>query len=506
MTAEDNGTTTDSAGLFQLRFRKFSQEAFSPRAVGFAFSRAWVFTAFSASLLAADEPVQLMDTLYIFSLISLVALLVVGGLAERQCERLMASLPGRLLPAGLSILGTTLIPLAGFSHTAGLACLAISAGATGLGSGLFVLFWGRVYSTTGAPVAAAEVSVAFILATLPVPLILLLPPAGLLSIVTLLPIASSLVLFINCYPRMQKEASEEYEGWHLETVGLGFRLVMVKLLGSSLVFGCVVSLMHSLAPTAVPPSPAADSGITLLLSALIAGSITLAVLFFSRRLDLAFTYRPVLIFMSLGCLLFPFLDNFAAIAWTFTMSGYLCFEIMNWVTLCDITYRFNLPPFRVFGFGRAAVSGGVLVGALIAQWLNQNLEFTFQIVTALSFAMVFVMIVTYTFTLTERDVARITRQRARMPQPGNGFNEGPSLDDRLAMLAEEHGIGERGLEILQLLARGRSGTRIEQELYISRGTVNTHMRRLYQKLGVHTRQELLDMIDATDAKNNGEKR
>ena len=38
---------------------------------------------------------------------------------------------------------------------------------------------------------------------------------------------------------------------------------------------------------------------------------------------------------------------------------------------------------------------------------------------------------------------------------------------------------------------------IEKELFISRNTVNTHRKNLYRKLGIHTQQELLSLIEET---------
>jgi DNA-binding CsgD family transcriptional regulator len=503
------------------RFRKFSQEAFSPRMAGFAFSRAWVFMAFSSSLLLQPYDQQrVIGTLYIFSLVALVASLLAGGLSEKRCYRLMLTRTGKLLPAGLSILGTTALIFSNFDTSFGAFCLVIASLATGMGSGLLILYWGRVYSQLGGPVAAAETSVAFMVATLPVALFLIFPSVLQFAIVTLLPVASSLVLFrvaVHAQPA-ENPAEEEggessstdslgaahhptdgKEGWNLEIIGLNWKRVMLKFASSSIVFGCVVSLMHEMYSTSDGGIVGFSSGIMLFISAFIAGTVTLTVLFFSKRLDLAFTYRPVLIFMSLGCLLLPFIGYSGGIAWALTMAGYLCFEIMNWVALSDMAFRFEIPAFRAFGYGRAAVSGGVLLGAFLAQWFTDNgLALAPQNSVALSFAMVFVLIITYTFTLTERDVAKITRVRARVPFRESDERSPASLEDKVFALAEEYGITGRGLEVLMLLAKGRTGTRIEQELYMSRGTVNTHLRRLYQKLGVHTRQDLLDLIDSND--------
>jgi DNA-binding CsgD family transcriptional regulator len=45
------------------------------------------------------------------------------------------------------------------------------------------------------------------------------------------------------------------------------------------------------------------------------------------------------------------------------------------------------------------------------------------------------------------------------------------------------------------MVKGRSLTRIQDELYMSKGTVNTHLHHIYRKLGIHTKQELLDLVE-----------
>ena len=49
-----------------------------------------------------------------------------------------------------------------------------------------------------------------------------------------------------------------------------------------------------------------------------------------------------------------------------------------------------------------------------------------------------------------------------------------------------------------LIAQGRSVTSISETLVISVSTVQTHSKNLYRKLEIHSRQELLDLIE--DAK------
>ena len=46
-----------------------------------------------------------------------------------------------------------------------------------------------------------------------------------------------------------------------------------------------------------------------------------------------------------------------------------------------------------------------------------------------------------------------------------------------------------------LLARGYTSSRIQKELYIAAGTVNYHSRNIYAKLGVHSKQELIELFE-----------
>jgi DNA-binding CsgD family transcriptional regulator len=59
------------------------------------------------------------------------------------------------------------------------------------------------------------------------------------------------------------------------------------------------------------------------------------------------------------------------------------------------------------------------------------------------------------------------------------------------LLTKELTLSERQLQILQGLFRGQGDRAISTELSISPHTFRTHLRRLYTRLGVRDRQELL---------------
>jgi DNA-binding NarL/FixJ family response regulator len=52
-------------------------------------------------------------------------------------------------------------------------------------------------------------------------------------------------------------------------------------------------------------------------------------------------------------------------------------------------------------------------------------------------------------------------------------------------------LSERELEVLTLLASGRTNSEIARDLYVAVGTVKSHANNIYRKLGARNRAEAL---------------
>lgn len=67
--------------------------------------------------------------------------------------------------------------------------------------------------------------------------------------------------------------------------------------------------------------------------------------------------------------------------------------------------------------------------------------------------------------------------------------------DKVDSVAGQYGLSARQQEVLVFLAQGRNAQYIAGQLCITVATAKTHIYNIYLKLGIHTQQELLDMID-----------
>lgn len=64
-----------------------------------------------------------------------------------------------------------------------------------------------------------------------------------------------------------------------------------------------------------------------------------------------------------------------------------------------------------------------------------------------------------------------------------------------ALVAERAGLSNRETEVFILLAKGRGTEHIQNKLGISGHTVKTHTYNIYHKMGIGSREELLNAVE-----------
>ena len=196
-------------------------------------------------------------------------------------------------------------------------------------------------------------------------------------------------------------------------------------------------------------------------------------------------YRMAMLVMLSGYLFVPVLEPFGVPGDAIVLAGYLglstvlisLFVLMAKISGVDGALSFSRG-FAALYFGEAA---GLALGNVL-QLASPGGDMPFAVASSAGFVTLFA----YLFLFTEADFAalsRIVRQADR-------------FGDACRLIAERCKLSKRESEILPMALRGRTAERIAAELFIAKSTVDTHLRRIYAKCGVHTRQELIDLGEA----------
>lgn len=93
--------------------------------------------------------------------------------------------------------------------------------------------------------------------------------------------------------------------------------------------------------------------------------------------------------------------------------------------------------------------------------------------------------------VTEPD-AETSNTLADAPMDAPMDKPAPSLS---LNILEDLGLSAREREVVDLLLKGNTLAAISRKLFISENTTRGHMKRIYRKFNVHSRQELIDLIE-----------
>ena len=178
--------------------------------------------------------------------------------------------------------------------------------------------------------------------------------------------------------------------------------------------------------------------------------------------------------------------------------GIAVFEVFNWIVLASLARKNMHAAVSVFAWGFAMNSIGVIAGANTGRMVNLYLKHDPQVVVVV-IAFVVWLLVFYVVAVMRGfsfdDTISDVREAEEAVQASDVGAHGEDIDRRCDALADAYGLTPREREVLGLLARGRTGVFIQGELVISYNTVKAHIKHIYQKMGVHTHQELIDLVE-----------
>lgn len=158
----------------------------------------------------------------------------------------------------------------------------------------------------------------------------------------------------------------------------------------------------------------------------------------------------------------------------------------------------SLAPVLVYGLFAGVVYACSLAGSVVGLYVGAG--------RGVGLAELSVVALVAVYALSVAMVAPHGR-KARRGKAASGEELSPSSVDvagdtvsaGCAVAVERYGLSRREAEVLDLLARGRDVPYVAEELVISKNTVRTHTKSIFAKTGVHSRQELIDLVESIEA-------
>ena len=473
-----------------------------PRAlIGSACLWAWVDALYKSGFFAPFRPAPLMPELAVWFTFLLIVPLSALVLWQKERVRALCARKGCALVCGAAgSAGSALFAVS--ASTSSWVVLAVGAVLASAFMGMAILMWGAVYCRQGERSATVYVAGGFACALVADVTFMVMESVASALAPMALPMIS-MVLF-NLLPEGERAYARTTEGVDVRERGTGSPLARLRLgLGVSVPTVCSLALIMfglgymqhqmSFAPIrAVGPDMGMALQITRGVIAVVLFALALAA---PRRTHIV--YRVGLLAIIAGFSLMPLLaptDHFW-VSGAVVLSGYTTFDVLIWVIVAQVAYAGMSDGLGVTCAVRMLISSLFCgLGGVVGIWLD-GLTTSVPFAYADAIFMGYLMTIAAVLVLSGRDVWDLFDARpVAVPDAAAQTAGAPSIDDVLDELAQAWGLTGREREVFGFLAMGRTQPWVAERLSISESTVNSHVRHIYGKAGINSRQELLDLV------------
>ncbi|ROT92274.1 LuxR family transcriptional regulator [Gordonibacter urolithinfaciens] len=529
------------------------------RHVGMGFFWACSMLTFRSSILlsgSANTPEYESLVVIVSFVANMTTMLAVAAWVENDPVRI-DRLPIWPLPV-LVVAGLLLVFAAGRAGGGALLPLLLGgAVVAGVGYGLFWGSWADCYGRMHPARTSFYLPVTFLLtAALFLAVSLLSENLGVPAIVLMLPLPlASYACLLRCRAEQPDGRAAPSGGTRRSLAALGS---LLGLIVASLVLSCLFGFVWELTVFSVGSVNEAHLS-PLVANLAVAAALVGLVLYARTRINLDLAYRIIVPVIVVLFAVLPFFWETNPVALNIIMSAsYGLFDVIIWSLVAACSYDFAVSGYIVGGIVRSlsvllrlvgmgigflitlvpgkpsALIVGVSIGALyvlvmlglfnalrrkrrLAAGDGKNRDDAYldgvavppqvggapaPVATPADAAAVFAPAVPATAAAHAPAMPAATASAAPEPAPSPAAPEAPTptaADDAEQVLytaiAEDYGLTRREAEVLPFLARGRSAKVIAEALFVSESTVRTHIRRILEKTDLHSKQQVIDLIE-----------
>ena len=212
---------------------------------------------------------------------------------------------------------------------------------------------------------------------------------------------------------------------------------------------------------------------------------------FTRRLSATSMYRVVFFVELVSAVALIVLAQSLDVASAVQRSSGEMFRCLIFIFSLRLCWCTALPPLPVFGLTLALSKVASFSVALVLNLLPTEILGALSSKPAPALVVILVLAFMYLYVFTEDDV-RILMETSHV----RSTKEANEL--RCATLAAKANLSPRESQVLCLYSEGKTLISIAEELSLSESTVSMYRRKIYAKLDIHSKQELLGLLEAEE--------
>ncbi|WP_281655058.1 LuxR family transcriptional regulator [Eggerthella sinensis] len=176
----------------------------------------------------------------------------------------------------------------------------------------------------------------------------------------------------------------------------------------------------------------------------------------------------------------------APLLYSLNGAAFQSVNLVFWPIALYASHRFG-QPLRILAISNGLWTLGPALGIGIGTVLGAAGWATSQSTVLLTIVSVMVVVISYLYLFSESDADFLADS---LPPRRRMFRE------RCMNVADRFDLTPREREVMQLIATGKDMPAMQEILVLSKSTVSTHREHLYQKMDIHSKQELIALIDA----------
>ncbi len=449
-----------------------------------------------------------------------IGLLFARGDFQRQ---LLSSLPLKAVLGGAGVLGFIMALIAPYTTELSVVFTAMGLLLGGLYTAFYLVVWGKTCLKGDMATIAVRIVLSFILYQI----VMVIFVAIGLNQSFILPIGAVVSTLCLCFAQHYAEPELPAEGpadGHADTadndaqeipmhsrlrrIPWTFVILSIVLLYFDTFF---IKILFSQTGEVADPYRLVSSAVSIAVMAALAiffcwrgrrSAVRAGKLFSDNDLSITFT---VLLVVYMAALLIVLLEpegvaDFDKRIWSACGSN---FRIFLWLLACYISLRDRHLTFIAFGgygiFAMAipftislnlgASEGGVF--GTLASYANTS------IIGEVALFVIAAVAVILTLIRSSGAAAALRREASANLSAENGAPSRTS-DAALNKRLNDLGLSDREAQVVTLMCHGYSAKRTADTLGLSENTVNSHIARVYRKLAIHSKQELIDLIEQTE--------